>query len=501
MKRILKQSILHRYVEQRVASSGGAQPASYRHCGGKVQISIAVLSFLAVVSSWGKTLEIDSLKELAEYAQQDNVSVRLTPGVYGLKDPSMGQELDLPHYKDDQLVGDFPAAALLLFSGHNSSYDLTGAEIQLDTKLHQAFGNRKLYEVLVTGDNNLIEGLALKDVGNHAPSHSAIMLTVMGDNNTIRNADLFIRGSYPYGYGHLLGKGGGSIVPGRKHSSLLVAGKNTKLIGCKVVTRAFGHGIVMQGAVDTLIMDCYVEGETRTTDDMLAETSGPAFETGFKSMYPPGKIVPGQIKCLAEDGIRTYSYGSLVGRNTERVTVVNCTVKNMRAGVAIGSERGPSRIIGTTVVGAQERAYTLGSGGTILDCKGDAVYGPLLAFSDARVRDCIIDLKLIGTTSKYEVKRLLEINGSGHHITLRNYNGKRRSIATPIVFGESDYADIYLFRDPDVDPGKFCGAKNCTLINETGMPIIFSEWSENNAVTTDGKILKDKGEGNRIVQP
>lgn len=463
--------------------------------------AVAVCCVLSTGLAMGEPIKINSLKKLAEYARQDNVSVKLKPGVYRLKDSSIGQELDLPYYKGDQLVRTFPAAALILFSGNNSSYDLSGAEIRLDTKLHQAFGSRKLYEVLVTGDNNLIEGLVLKDVGNHAPSHSAIMLTVMGDNNTIRNADLFIRGSYPYGYGHLLGKGGGSIVPGRKHSSLLVAGENTKLIGCKVVTRAFGHGIVMQGAVDTLIMDCYVEGENRTTDDMLAETSGPAFETGFKSMYPPGKIVPGQMKCLAEDGIRTYPYGSLVGRNTERVTVVDCVVKNMRAGVAIGSERGPSRIIGTTVTGAQERAFTLGSGGTILDCKGDAVYGPLLAFSDARVRDCIIDLELIGTTSKYEVKRLMEINGSGHHVTLRNYNGKRRAISAPIVFGESDYADIYLFRDPDMNLGRFCGAKNCTLINETGMPIVFSEWSENNAVTTNGKILKDRGDGNRIVKP
>jgi hypothetical protein len=455
---------------------------------------------LMVSGVWGKTIEIDSLQELAKYAQQDEVSVRLKPGVYDLNDASIGQELDMNLYEGDTPTRDYPAAALILFSSNHSFYDLTGTEIRLDTKLHQAFGKRKLFEVLVTGDDNMIEGLTVKDVGDHAPTGSAIMLTVMGDNNTIREADLFIHGSYPYGYGHLLGKGGNPIVPHRKHSSLLVAGRNTKLIGCKVVTHALGHGIVMQGAVDTLIKDCYVESEMRTTDDMLKEKSGPAFDAGFKSDYPPGKIIPGQIKCLAEDGIRTYEYGKLVGRSTERVTVVNCVIKNMRSGVAFGAERGPSRIINTTAIGCRERGFSIGTNGTIEGCKGDAMYGPLLTFLGRGTKNCVIDLELVNTVSSIEFPRLLEVNGTGHHITLRNYEGKKRAKLTPIVFGESDWGDIHLFRAPDSDPAKYSGAKNCTLINETGMPIILSELTEDCTIVTDGKILKKHGKNNTVIR-
>lgn len=403
-------------------------------------------------------------------------------------------------YKGDTPTSDYPAEALILFSGNHSTYDLTGAEIRLDTKLHQAFGKRKLFEIFVTGNDNIIEGLKVRDVGDHAPTGSAIMLTVMGDNNTIRSADLFIHGSSPYGYGHLLGKGGGALVPLHKHSSFLIAGKNTKVLGCKVVTHGFGHGIVMQGAVDTLIKDCYVEGEMRTTDDMLKEKSGPAFDAGFKSDYPPGRIIPGQIKCLAEDGIRTYPYGSLVGRDTERVTVVNCNIKNMRSGVALGAERGPSRVIDTTVTGCQERGFSIGTNGTIEGCKGDAMYGPLLTFLGRGAKNCVVDLELIGTTSKYKVPRLLEINGEGHHITLRKHEGKRRGIPAPIVFGESDWGDIHLFRAPDSDPADYSGAKNCTLINETGMPVILGELSEHCTVITDGLIEKKRGEGHTVIK-
>lgn len=446
------------------------------------------------------SVEISSLQELAHYSAKDNVELRLKPGIYELNDAAIGQELDMKLYKGDTPTRDYPAAALLHFSGNNSSYNLTGCTINLDTKLHQAFPKRKLFEVLVSGNGNLIEGLTVRDIGNHAPTNSAIMLTVMGDDNIISKADLFIHGSSPYGYGHLLGKGGGALVPLHKHSSLLVAGKNTKLLGCKVVAHGFGHGIVLQGAVDTLIQDCYVEGELRTTDEMLKETSGLAFDTGFKSDYPPGKIIPGQIKCLAEDGIRTYAYGSLVGRSTERVTVKNCTVKNMRSGVCLGFERGPSLISGTTVIGCRERGYSIGTDGVIENSRGDAMYGPLLTFLGPRAKNCVIDLELMPAISKFPVPRLLEINGTGHVITVRNYEGKRRKKEAPIVFGESDWGDIHLFRTPDSDPKKYSGAYSCTLTNLTGLPIILSELSEDCTIFTNGKIKKKRGSGHDITK-
>ena len=395
---------------------------------------------------------------------------------------------------------DYPISCLLNFSGHNSTYKLNGVIIHLDTKLHRAFDKNKIYEVFVSGKNNTIEGLAVRDVGEDIPIFGTIMMVVMGDNNTISNADLYIHGSSPYGYGNLLGKGANPLVPLHKHSSLLVTGRNTKLLGCKVVTHGFGHGIVMQGAVNTLIKDCYVEGQVRSTDDMLKEISGLAHSVGFKSDYPPGHFIPGQMKALAEDGVRTYPNGSLVGRKTEKVTVINCTVKNMRSGYALSAGLGPTKVSGCTATGCTEKGFSISSNGVIEDSKGDAMYGPLLTFVGKSIKNCRVDLELIDTVSDYPPKRLVEINGKGHKIKILNYQGQRRPQDAPIVFGESFWADVHKFRQPNADPGEFSGADGVKLINHTGMPIVFGKFSMNCKVMTNGEALKDFGQGN-IVNP
>ena len=175
----------------------------------------------------------------------------------------------------------------------------------------------------------------------------------------------------------------------------------------------------MQGAVDTYIQDCYVEGLMRTTDEMLKETSGPAFDVDFRSDYPPGKIEPGQIKALSEDGIRTYPGGAIFGRKTENVTVIDCKVKNMRSGFDLSATSGKVIVNGCEAVGCQEKGYSLPSGGVIKNSRGDAMYGPLLAFPGVDIKDCNVELELVGSTSDFPPARLAEINGSGHRIVLQ----------------------------------------------------------------------------------
>lgn len=447
----------------------------------------------------GGTIEIDSLKALAEYAHKDNVHVRLLPGDYEISDPDMGQLFDMNEKPYGFTGSNGKSVSYLYFSGSDSTYDLTGAKIEMHSKLNAAYGRREVYEVFVSGHRNTIKGLSLHDIGNTAAKHRAKAVCIIGNDNTLEGADLFVHGSTPYGYGHLLGKGGRTLYPHNKHSGILVCGERTKLIGCKVKQYAFGHAIVMQGAVDTLIQDCYVEGEMRTTDEMLAETEGPAHSVDFKSDYPPGKILPGQIKCLAEDGIRSYANGAFFdGRRTGPIEVMNCTVKHMRSAVSLGDERGPSRIENTTVIGFQEKGYSIGSNGVIMNCSGDAKYGPLLGLYNPRAKNCEVDLRLLPDTSEFPVLRLLEVNGKGHKIRLRNAEGTQRNQPTPIVFGESEWGDIHLFRAPDSDPKKYSGAYDCKLYNETGMPVFFSELSENCTVITNGELQADHGRNNQV---
>ena len=469
----------------------------------KKMLCCAVLS--AVIPSAGfpeKTpVEVGSLAELAAAAGRDHVAVTMKPGIYELNDTPTRQDIGLKRLnRNGQEIGDYPVSALLNFSGNHSTYDLRGAVIRLNTEVHREFSGRHLFKIFVSGSGNLIEGLTVHDVGNVPPAQGAIMMHVMGDSNVISKADLYIRGSSPYGYGHLLGKGKGPVVPLHKQSSLLVSGLNNQLLGCKVVTRAYGHGIVLQGAVNTLIKDCYVEGEMRTTDEMLAETSGPAFDAEFASQYPPGKIIPGQIKALSEDGIRTYPDGSATGRRTGPVIVENCTIKNMRSGICLGFEQGPSKIINCTVIGSQERGYSISSGGVIENSRGDAMYGPLLAFLGKDTRGCTIELELMPSASGFPVPRLLEINGKDHRITLRNYQGIRREKEGAIVFGESEWGDIHLFRSPSEPPSRFSGAYDITLINETGLPIILSDLTQRCTVITNGDILRNDGRDHQIIK-
>ncbi|MGJ8640093.1 MAG: hypothetical protein ACSHYA_11955 [Opitutaceae bacterium] len=464
-------------------------------------IGILSVALLVASAAYGEqTIEISSLKELAEYAKKDHVNVRLAPGTYELSDPKMGQLFDMNDKPYGFKGSVSKSVTYLYFSGNDSTYDLSGARIEMHSKLNAAFGRREVYEVFVSGHRNTITGLNIVDIGNEHPAFRAKAVTIIGNDNTLENADLFVHGSSPYGYGHLLGKGGRVLYRHNKHSGILVCGERTKLIGCAVKQYAFGHAIVMQGAVDTLVQDCYVEGEMRTTDAMLAETEGPAHSVGFKSDYPPGKILAGQIKSLAEDGIRTYADGAFFEkRRTGPIEVINCTVKNMRSGITLGMEQGPSRIVDSTVVGFQERGYSIGSNGEILNCQGDAKYGPLLTFIGRGAKNCKIDLVLLPKTSEFPVPRLVEVNGSGHQIRLRNAPGTQRTKQNPIVFGESEWADIHLFRAPDSDPAKYSSARDCKFINETEMPVVFSELSNDNVIMTNSRLLEDRGTNNQVV--
>ncbi|MDN3666740.1 right-handed parallel beta-helix repeat-containing protein [Algibacter miyuki] len=452
------------------------------------QIISVLLLIMVVFSARANTVSrdtifINSLSKLAKYAKKSNVLVKMIPGEYTLNSIKISEHSTFKRDANSKKTGDFHIGSLIHFSGNNSRYFLSGVTINIDSKLHGNFKKSEFSEFLVSGNSNYIKGLKGKDIGDHVPANRVQMLRIMGDDNTIENADLFVHGSTPYGYGHLLGKGKNALVPLHKHSVLLVEGTNTKLLGCKVVTHAYGHGIFMQGAVNTLLKDCYVEGKMRSTNEMLSETSGLAFDTGFKSDYPPGKIMPNEIKSLSEDGIRAYPSGGLNGRRTQGITVINCTVKNMRSGFDLSANLPPTKIVGSTALGCQEKGFSVGNSGVIEDSKGDALYGPLITFVGNNVKDCIVDLKLINRVSEYKVPRLAEINGSGHKITIRNYKGDKRSIKSPIVFGESFWGDVHRYRQPDAKQGAFSGAKNITLFNYTGMPVVLTDLAVNCTVT------------------
>jgi hypothetical protein len=446
------------------------------------------------------TVAVDSLAALADQAGRSHVRVKMKPGTYALDDAKLLRPVEVKHPDaPGKAAGIYSVNCLLNFSGDDSTYNLTGVVIEIDTKLHQA-ARGALDKIFVSGNRTTITGLTVNDLGETPPNKGGLrMLHVIGNGNTLENVTLRTHGSSPYGYGNLLGKGGHALVPLHKQSCLLITGRDNRILGAKVIARTFGHGIVMQGAVNTLIKDCYVEGEMRSTDDMLKETSGPAHGVGFQSDYPPGHIVPGQMVALSEDGVRAYPNGSQVGgRRTENITVINCTVKNMRSGFDLEAARGTVRVTGSTALGCSEKGYSVPSGAIIERCAGDAMYAPLLSLHDKNDRDCRVDLTLIGTSSDFPPARLAEINGVGHRIVIKPDPAGEPARPLPIVFGDSFWADVQRFRDPTITREDSTGARGIELRNETAMPIVLGKTARECLITTRGKVLRDDGENNRF---
>ena len=168
---------------------------------------------------------IDSLAQLADYAGRSGQHVKMQPGVYQLADLLPPEVID---QRRAEAVADAERRGakkldthLFRFAGSDNTFDLSGVTIEVDTRLLSVFKNCYIRTFLIAGDRITLRGLTVRDLGNGPTSRGGNSLSVHGDDVTLENVVLHVRGSYPYGYGDLLGKGGKSIVRHRKHLSLI----------------------------------------------------------------------------------------------------------------------------------------------------------------------------------------------------------------------------------------------------------------------------------------
>jgi len=281
---------------------------------GKVLFLLSVFAIttsfiIYVVDNQQEVIEVQTLSEFKKYLNKDNVKVKLAAGNYQIDDAKKIRFME--------------------FTGNNSYFDLTGARFMVDTKLFSRNdlessndGNDMYCAIEVSGKNVTLEGLYIETYGDTPGKQSKNKIfNVVGDDVTLKDIEIRTTGSSPWGYGSLYGLGGGDV---RKMNGIRVGypAKNAKLIGCKVHMRAMGHAIFLQGAENTLIEDCHVDGLLRTTNAILKETSGYLFDRDFYALKPKhehkpgyvegtiigrdGKILPNEIISLSEDGIRMY---------------------------------------------------------------------------------------------------------------------------------------------------------------------------------------------------
>ena len=434
-----------------------------------------LIGLLAPSFSNAASHQVSSLKELMSLASQSGNEINMTPGTYRVSDYLTPQMLKAVGPDPDFKLTKRPPNPVLSFSGNDNIYNLDGVIFEVDTSLYEKISLEGYHRFLFfNGHRNHINGLTLRYVGPNRGTNGNC-LTVWGDHNTLTDVSLFVHGSSPYGYGDLLGKGHSKLVPLEKQSGLMVGGDHTTLKRCRVISRAFGHCFYIQGGRNTVLEDCYAEGVTRSTNDMLSDTEGSAVDVDFKSVYEDrdGRfmITPGYSKSLVEDGFRTYGGGGPRNQQTGKTTLINCTAINTRAGFEIlGPADGEAKtqLIGCTALGA-ERGFLLINGNIIArKCRGDIVHGPLLYLWRGHNAD--VEMEVIGKSSDFTVHALATISGENHRLKLTRWEAEGALPNLPILLGYGMPAHAEMST-----PILKEAATNITLINETRCPIVASD--------------------------
>ena len=447
-------------------------------------ICCAALALLCTTTrATAEDLTVSSLRELAEAAAGSGNHITMKPGTYSMAEYLTDERIAEVRQGIDPDAGGRPPVWMLRLVGSDNTFELAGVTIEIETQLYAKLPRGYVRCILITGNNNTLNGLTIRNTGPNQGSNGNI-LSVFGDGNTLEGVKLYVHGSSPYGYGDLLGKGGPNLGGLFKQSGIMVGGDDTTLRRCRVVSRAFGHCFYIQGADDTLVEDCYAEGVMRTTSDMLRDTEGRVFDLGFKSVGEnrDGRfmITPGYTKSLVEDGFRTYG-------NTGRATFINCIARNTRAGFEVGApdDAAEKTLLENCQAIGCERGFLIGSNTLVRNSRGDITSGPLLYLRGGVGSE--VEIELFGPGSETTVHALATIAGKDHAVRLTRWDPGRQSPNVPIMlgFGMPPGAEM-------ASPIRPAVAERITLMNETGVPVIVSDEATDCTVESDGPVLEDE---------
>ncbi|MBP0905813.1 carbohydrate-binding protein [Mariniflexile gromovii] len=456
----------------------------------RIAFTLIMLFFMST-SVYSDT--VNSLSELIGYLDDDNVNVVMNPGTYTITTAEVQSGVYGPN-------------PVLEFSGNNSTYDFTGVTFQFETGIFALYGwNVIMMEIQVSGNNNTLRNLTMTNLGGlqDKPDRGGTNLVVDGQDNLIENFYMTVKGSYPYGYGDAFGKGGPYTIKPFKRCAILVRGNRNHVKGCTIIHRAYGHAIYMQGADEPIIEGCYIEGEVRKTDDMLAETSGPAYDIDFMTAWGY-KLPAGYMMSLGEDGIRTYASGdtkingSYINQNTSDVTILDCTVKYMRTGVSLALGSGTRYIEGCTVLGCEE-AYT-STVASFINCSADVTYGPIFKNSYEWTRNLVATFTILPPVDNYYngSNCVAYFGGDGPNDITLNYGGGTIDPNAKIQMG-GYFNGIRFFNGINEAQNDHI-SWNHVLNNLTNYPVHCPSTSKDSEITSCGPV-DNEGSGNTISTP
>lgn len=407
------------------------------------------------------------------WATQSGNEITMKSGVYRVNDYLTPERLEVVRENATRFEGNRPSMPVLEFSGSNNTFNLQGVVLEVDTSIYDQIPGSGYHRFFfISGSDNVFAGVTIRYVGpNQGTSGNCISL--WGDRNTLEDVVLYVHGSKPYGYGDLFGKGRRKLTGLQKQSGIMIGGDHSRLRRCRVISRAFGHCFYIQGARDTVLEDCYAEGATRTTNEMLAERGGLAEELNYGSVYENRdgrfEITSGYTKSLTEDGFRTYGSGGPRTQTTGKVTLINCLALNTRAGFEIvgPTEGEATELIGCTALGT-ERGFLLINGNIkTRRCRGNMIHGPLLYLWRGNSAD--VEIEVIGGMPETTVHAAATISGTGHRVKLTHWKPSGPIPQLPIMLGYGMPAHAEM--STPILPEKVA---DITLINEAGFPVIES---------------------------
>jgi hypothetical protein len=460
-------------------------------------------------------IRVSSIQELNDYLDQDDVHVKMAPGTYHITLDNFTDVLSQwngVRRKADPNIGNDTwndPVNLLNFAGNGSYYDLRDVTITYETRLlhahaeplgldPSAFG---LNVFMVTGDQSIVRGLNVEPVHKPEqwdeptyPSRSARTLTFWGPRRTmLQDVSVKTKGSRPYGYGRILGKGGNAVTALNKHSAVNWGGKDNCIVGCEVQSGSYGH-LQMVSPYRFVFIDYTASGELRRSGDMLEETEGPLAELDYETKY--GKLEPGIMISLQEGGMRTYQYIQ------EESKLLNVTIQKADGGTGLANSKVGWFFSHCSIKNNAGVNFTPPRKSRAVNCTVDVRYAPALALggkhaTDGDPTDVEVDLEILpspttGIEQQYHhfngiASRKFQgsfIAGSGHDITLRQTaEDLQLSAPRPLLLGSWG-----------LSAG---GAENVTLENRTDLSVILQESASNCTVRTDTAV-EDRGSNNTV---
>jgi len=434
---------------------------------------------------------IETLDEFRVAIKRDNQKIRMKPGVYRAEDvdPPMTGPIPRTQPSDDGELPKNRQEHIFAVNGSNNYFDLRGVVFETPVSVQSKLSGRAHVADTwhINGAANTFEGGYFRNVVDRPyPDYRVTEneFEVCNDNNTFLDCIFVVTGSVPYGYTDYYGKGGPNFGRLNKHSFMSIyRANNTKLIGCQVYMKTFGHCVHFHNVDGVLIKDCLFTGTLRATNDVLKETVGRAKEYDFNIMYRGKRPIPRDLMIpLTEDGVRSYG-------GDKNITVIDTTVERLRGCFQLLCV-GDVTLENVTVREAGDFSFDLSAGdqGKVVmkNCRGDIAYNPLFNLTRGPIpKDAFYEVTILSPAEDVRPTPRTSLGTiCGDHCTFIFHDGTTRPLPPQVN---------------RVSCGGKLGLVDSTVTNYTTARLILNERVRNCTIKSVGPV-EDHGSENTVIK-